>query len=119
MDLTDSLELTESVPSSKEERVRQLVRQVWLRHRSTTMERIEVVKRALEALAAGELDADRRSVAMGEAHKLRGILGTYGFAEGSVLAGEAEDILEGSADGRAAGKLAERIGGYARSLPDG
>lgn len=101
---------------SREDRARELLRELWLRNRSMTMERLDVVWSALEALAAGELDAARRDEALAEAHKLRGILGTYGFAEGSELATEAEDLLGGA--GAGAGELSVRLADYARSLPD-
>lgn len=104
--------------TSKQERARDLVRMVWLRNRTTTMERLAVVESALAALAAGELDAGGREEAKGEAHKLRGILGTYGFAEGSVLAGEAEDLLAGTAGEGVASDLATRLGAFALALPD-
>jgi len=81
------------------------------------MERLAVVSSALEALAAGTLDAQRRDAALSEAHKLRGILGTYGFAEGSELATQAEEVFQGA--GAGAGALAVRLGDYARSLADG
>jgi len=81
------------------------------------MERLAVVSSALEALAAGTLDAQRRDAALSEAHKLRGILGTYGFAEGSELATQAEEVFQG--EGGPAGELAVRLADYARSLPDG
>jgi HPt (histidine-containing phosphotransfer) domain-containing protein len=79
------------------------------------MERLAVVGSALDSLAAGGLDPARRDAALGEAHKLRGILGTYGFAEGSELATEAEDVLNGAGD---AHELAVRLADYARSLAD-
>ena len=100
---------------SREARSQELLRQIWLRNRSTTLERLSVVEAALTALSAGDLAPDRRDAALGEAHKLRGILGTYGFDEGSVLAGEAEKALQGGAP---APDLSERLGAYARSLPD-
>jgi HPt (histidine-containing phosphotransfer) domain-containing protein len=102
--------------ASREEQSRQLMRQVFLRNRPTTMERLAVVGSALTALAADTCDHERRVAAMGEAHKLKGILGTYGFAEGSVLAGEAEDLLEAGAG--AAQDLADRLAAYASSLPE-
>lgn len=103
---------------SREATSRALLRQIWLRNRPTTMERIEVVESALEALAAGALDVARRDAARSEAHKLRGILGTYGFAEGSELAGEAEDLLDEAGAGPAARELSVRLADYARSLPE-
>jgi hypothetical protein len=100
---------------SREERSRELLRQIWLKNRSITLERLSVVEAALTALAAGALEPDRREVAVGEAHKLRGILGTYGFGQGSVLAGEAEDALIA---GEPAPGLSQRLGTYARELAD-
>ena len=104
-----------------DDRTRELLREVWLRNRPTTMERLEIVSSALEALAAGHLDAARRDTGLSEAHKLRGILGTYGFAEGSELAGEAEELFQGAGAGAtgAAGALAARLATYTRTLPDG
>lgn len=110
--------VTEPGEPTREERSREILRQIWLRNRPTTMERLDVVGSALAALAAGELDASRRETALSEAHKLRGILGTYGFAEGSVLAAEAEDLFHGSDAGAGADDLSERLADYARSLPD-
>lgn len=104
--------------ASREEQSRQLMRQVFLRNRPTTMERLAVVGSALTAMAAGECDHERRVAAMGEAHKLKGILGTYGFAEGSVLAGEAEELLEAGVGAGAAQDLADRLAAYASSLPE-
>jgi HPt (histidine-containing phosphotransfer) domain-containing protein len=103
---------------SREDRSRELLRQIWIRNRPTTLERLSVVHSALEALAAGELDADRRQMAAGEAHKLRGILGTYGFADGSELAAEAEELLDGADAGGGAGEVSERLAAFTRSLPE-
>jgi two-component system, OmpR family, response regulator len=108
--------VTQPGGQSREDRTRELLRQVWLRNRATTMERLAVVGSALEALAGGALDAERRDAALSEAHKLRGILGTYGFAEGSELAAQAEEVFQG--DGGVAGELSVRLARYARSLPD-
>jgi chemotaxis protein histidine kinase CheA len=103
---------------SRQDRARALLRELWLRNRSTTLERLAVVGSALRALAGGALDPETRLTALGEAHKLRGILGTYGFDEGSVLAERAEYALEGadSSDAESAGDLADTLADYARTL---
>jgi HPt (histidine-containing phosphotransfer) domain-containing protein len=88
---------------SRQERSRELLRQVWLRNRPTTMER---------------LDAGRRDAALSEAHKLRGILGTYGFAEGSELATEAEALFQGAGGEDAAHGLCLRLADYTATLPE-
>jgi hypothetical protein len=82
------------------------------------MERLAVVVAARQSRAAGELDAERRHAGLSEAHKLRGILGTYGFSEGSELATEAEEMFQGGRESAGAGELAVRLAHYARSLPD-
>lgn len=110
--------VTDSGGQSREDRSREILRQVWLRNRSTTMERLAVVAAALTSLAAGELDAERCDAGLSEAHKLRGILGTYGFTEGSELATEAEEMFQGGGETAGAGELAVRLAHYARSLPD-
>jgi HPt (histidine-containing phosphotransfer) domain-containing protein len=105
---------------SREDRSRELLRQIWIRNRPTTLERLEVVGLALEALASGDLDAARRDAALSEAHKLRGILGTYGFADGSELAAEAEELLAGAGAGAGggAGEVSVRLAAFTRSLPE-
>lgn len=45
------------------------------------------------ALMAGDLDDDLRSRAAGEAHKLAGCLGTFGFGEGSRIARDLELVF--------------------------
>lgn len=68
--------------------VPQPLRAFWLQRRTTILERIAAVEAALH-------DDETVSIATGltEAHNLRGLLGTLGFAEGSVIAGRAEDLL--------------------------
>ncbi len=115
MDVTEGEGASED---AREARSRELVRQIWLRNRTTTLERLSVIESAVAALAEGDLDPDRRATAVGEAHKLRGILGTYGFHEGSVLAEEAEGMLEGDSDAEGARSLSTRLGAYARTLEE-
>jgi HPt (histidine-containing phosphotransfer) domain-containing protein len=101
-----------------EDLARNVMRQLWLRNRPTTLERLAVVQRAVEALAAGVLGGDERETARSEAHKLRGILGTYGFAEGSVVAGEAEEMLVEEVDPGGATDLGVRLADYGRTLAE-
>lgn len=84
---------------------------LWERFRGTMDERVDAVERASAALRQGGLDAETRRHAEREAHKLAGAVGTFGFAEGSRLAREAEDLLEGDQPlgGEQAGRLAELV----------
>lgn len=96
---------------------RELLRQVWLRNRPVTLQRLTVVRAALDELAAGRLEEAAREEARGEAHKLLGVLGTYGFAQGSVLADEAEELLdEAGGDPSTAADLSARLEAYAEEL---
>lgn len=99
-----------------EESVRRMVRDLWLRNRPVTLERLAVVQAALDRLARGGLDDDERERARTEAHKLRGILGTYGFEGASEVVGDAEDLLGGDADAGGAAEVGTRLDGCARDL---
>lgn len=94
----------------------EVMRTLWLRNRDVTVGRIDRVATALTQLAGGTLADQDREEARADAHRLRGILGTYGFSEGSVLAGEAEDLLAGEAEGTDAAALGARIDAYAATL---
>jgi HPt (histidine-containing phosphotransfer) domain-containing protein len=101
-----------------EEAARQMIRTLWLKHRSLTLERLAVVQAAVDQLAAGGLAPDTRAEARSEAHKLRGILGTYGFADGSEVVGEAEDLLVDDAGPGDAAGLGARLAACARTLAE-
>jgi diguanylate cyclase (GGDEF)-like protein len=68
---------------------------VWLKYRDQVLARVDVLEAAAIGLLEGRLDRDGRRDAEREAHKLAGSVGTFGFAEGSRLAREAETLLAG------------------------
>jgi diguanylate cyclase (GGDEF)-like protein len=68
---------------------------VWLKYRDQVLARVDVLESAALRLLEGRLDRDGRREAEREAHKLAGSVGTFGFAEGSRLAREAETLLTG------------------------
>jgi HPt (histidine-containing phosphotransfer) domain-containing protein len=98
-----------------EESVRQMVRALWLRNRPITLERLAVVRAAVDQLVTGELHAAERQRAKHEAHKLRGILGTYGFQEASKVVGEAEALLD-LETARGAAEIGARLARCTREL---
>jgi HPt (histidine-containing phosphotransfer) domain-containing protein len=61
------------------------------------------------ALAAGTLTLPQRTEANGAAHKLAGVLGTFGLTKGTILAREAEILYssEPETDPASAARLAE------------
>jgi CheY-like chemotaxis protein len=84
---------------------------LWEKFREGTFRRVAVLDDAALALREGRLDAELRRAAEHEAHKLAGAAGTFGFAEGTRLAREAEQMLEGSdpLDARRLGDLAAAL----------
>jgi HPt (histidine-containing phosphotransfer) domain-containing protein len=68
----------------------QAIDRLWVRFLPEIEERIAVLDTAAEALAAGTLTAARRETASAAAHKLAGVLGTFGLTRGTVLARELE-----------------------------
>jgi HPt (histidine-containing phosphotransfer) domain-containing protein len=71
---------------------------LWRERRPGIEGRVDVVAQAAAAAAAGTLDAELRVHACQEAHKLAGVLGTFGRPAGSKAAQGAEAVLAGSAD---------------------
>jgi diguanylate cyclase (GGDEF)-like protein len=82
---------------SEDVAIRQAMSVLWSRSRDVIMGRVVVLEAAVLALLAGNLTAESRRQAEREAHKLAGVVGTFGFHEASRLAREAEDLLGGSA----------------------
>jgi HPt (histidine-containing phosphotransfer) domain-containing protein len=63
---------------------------LWTKFLPDILERVRVLESAGAALSAGTLGAEERAAAAAAAHKLAGVLGTFGLAEGTALAREAE-----------------------------
>src|SRR5689334_465473 len=81
------------------ERLKEGVSALRERFRGVQLERVAIVERAALALLEGGLDEGLRGDAERAAHKLAGSVGTYGYAEGSELAREIEQILCGTTPG--------------------
>jgi HPt (histidine-containing phosphotransfer) domain-containing protein len=71
-----------------------LLENLWQRHLPSTHERLDLLDRVVETIAAGPLDEERRAAAQAAAHKLSGNLGMFGYREAGEIAGEMEQILE-------------------------
>lgn len=69
---------------------------LWEKFRDGTFRRVAVLDDAVLALREGRMDDELRRAAEREAHKLSGAAGTFGFAEATRLAREAEQMLEGT-----------------------
>jgi HPt (histidine-containing phosphotransfer) domain-containing protein len=57
--------------------------------------RVTTLQNAAASLAAGTLTGELQEQASADAHKLAGVLGTFGLHEGTELAREAEDTYKG------------------------
>jgi DNA-binding response OmpR family regulator/HPt (histidine-containing phosphotransfer) domain-containing protein len=66
---------------------------VWERLKVHSSDRLTILQQASQALTASSLSEELRNKSYKAAHKLAGSLGIFGFAEGSRLAKEIEEIL--------------------------
>jgi HPt (histidine-containing phosphotransfer) domain-containing protein len=87
---------------------------LWARFLPVMEERVAALEAAARALAEGTLSVGQRSAANVAAHKLAGVLGTFGLTRGTVLAREAEIIYSGEPDTDPA--AAEQLSDIARQL---
>jgi HPt (histidine-containing phosphotransfer) domain-containing protein len=71
---------------------------LWNQFRPEMDERVGLLEAANQALAANKLSIHQRGEANSAAHKLAGVLGTFGLTKGTVLAREAEVMYSGDAD---------------------
>ena len=71
---------------------------LWAKHLPQMEERVMTLETAARSLTNGTLSQDEQEKAGAEAHKLAGVLGTFGLKEGTELAREAEGLYEGTLD---------------------
>jgi diguanylate cyclase (GGDEF)-like protein len=73
--------------------------EIWTRTRDRVLERVDLLDQTGVALLEGSLTAGLRKQAENAAHKLAGLLGTFGLAAGSRFARELERSLRSSGPG--------------------
>lgn len=71
--------------------MQEMLAALWQQHQSTIMERVEVLEHAHRSLIGGSLTREQWDAAAGAAHKLAGVLGTFGRAEATDLARKVEN----------------------------
>jgi DNA-binding response OmpR family regulator/HPt (histidine-containing phosphotransfer) domain-containing protein len=76
----------------------QLLTAIWDRYYDQTIDRVEIVDRAIAALKAGSLSTETRLQACQSAHALAGALGTFGLPLGSQAAKQIELLLDANLD---------------------
>uniref|UniRef100_B8HL49 Multi-component transcriptional regulator, winged helix family n=1 Tax=Cyanothece sp. (strain PCC 7425 / ATCC 29141) TaxID=395961 RepID=B8HL49_CYAP4 len=83
-----------SQPLSLEQSFQQARAGLWQKHQGLILERLTLLRQAVNALQQGNLQPKLRQNAAQAAHKLAGILGMFDLDRGTTLARTAEDILE-------------------------
>jgi HPt (histidine-containing phosphotransfer) domain-containing protein len=63
---------------------------IWAKFLPETMDRVAILEAAAQALPANRLSPQQREEAHSTAHKLAGVLGSFGLARGTELARELE-----------------------------
>jgi HPt (histidine-containing phosphotransfer) domain-containing protein len=63
---------------------------MWIQFLPQIAERVTILESAVAAVVAGRLSAEQREAAHAAAHKLAGVLGTFGLTRGTELARELE-----------------------------
>lgn len=85
--------------SSAKAPISDALNQLWVKFLPQMQERLVILETANRALAAGSLSDAERLAAAAAAHKLAGVLGTFGLAEGTDLAREAELVYSSDMTG--------------------
>ena len=90
---------------------------LWVQFLPQMEERVAILESAAAALAANQLSIEQHQAAHAAAHKLAGVLGTFGLAEGTLLAREAEAIFSAEPDpGPAAAARLAQIAAQLRAI---
>lgn len=73
-----------------------MLQAMWKNSHATIVERLHILREAQKMLEAGSLDEAARKNAESAAHKLAGVLGTFGLPCGTELASRIEEQLASS-----------------------
>ena len=78
---------------SQEQKLQSMISALWERSRHTVVERAARLRTAGDLLSDNRLDHATQQSAVDSAHKLAGVLGTFGLPRGTDLAREAEVLF--------------------------
>lgn len=73
--------------------MQQMLAELWQQHRAAIHERVAIISKATEALSLGSISDAQLEEAQSAAHKLAGVLGTFGRSNGTGLARAIENWL--------------------------
>lgn len=82
------------VQQKKKSQIKTALTELWQNLQSKTNERLAVLQQTATALTLNELAEEQKQKAQATAHKLAGILGVFGLAEGSRLAKQIEQMFK-------------------------
>lgn len=101
---TDPMSQPETIApeiQSNEQKLQAMLAALWDRSKHTVAERAALLQVAVDLWMEDRLDEPTRRSAVDSAHKLAGVLGTFGLPRGTDLAREAEVLFgESSAAGK-------------------
>lgn len=103
-----------SVTATPQQKLHGMLAGIWERSKKTITERIETLREAQSLAAQNNLDEPARLRAVDAAHKLAGVLGTFGLPRGTELAREAEETF-GSTESLSQ-PIVERLGSLLAEL---
>ena len=88
---------TQAAPEEVTGKLHDLLATLWSRSRETIGQRLDILRTTHRALRANPADKNARRGGADAAHKLAGILGTFGLPDGTNLARHVEVMLESAA----------------------
>ena len=88
---------THAAPEEVTGKLHDLLASLWARSRQTIGDRLDVLRATHRTLRTNAADRNARRAGADAAHKLAGILGTFGLPEGTNLARRVELMLESHA----------------------
>jgi HPt (histidine-containing phosphotransfer) domain-containing protein len=89
----DNGRMESSDAQSQEQKLQSMISALWARSRHTVVERAALLRTAGDLLKDNRLDQATQLKAVDSAHKLAGVLGTFGLPRGTDLAREAETLF--------------------------
>ena len=109
-------------PDSNAQELEGLLQTLWKSNYPTLLERLKTLRDAQSKLVTGSLDNETRKDSEAAAHKLAGVLGTFGLPAGSRLASKIEAMLASEAElsterGRELGEWLDELEATVASKP--
>lgn len=80
--------------AEQQAKLKKILDEAWREYRFDVIARVEALRVATNQARSGTLDEPARALANSTAHKLAGVLGTFGMREASQMASRIEMLLE-------------------------